>query len=161
MQSFSFLLKHKAGVQNQVDGALSCRHYLLSTMRVNVVGFEIVKGLCKEDPFFAKVWEECSKGPHYPFFLQDGYLFKGNCLCIPHCSLRNFIIIEAHGSGLAGHFGRDKMLAIVKENFYWPKMEKDVMQHLERCRTCHIPRVMAKTRGCTHHFQFLNFHGNL
>lgn len=102
MQSFSFLLKHKAGVQNQVDGALSCRHYLLSTMRVNVVGFEIVKGLCKEDPFFAKVWEECSKGPHYPFFLQDGYLFKGNCLCIPHCSLRNFIIIEAHGSGLAG-----------------------------------------------------------
>lgn len=141
--------------------ALSRRHYLLSTMRVNVVGFEIAKGLYKEDPFFAKVWEECSKGPHHLFFLQDGYLFKGNCLCIPHCSLRNFIINEAHGSGLAGHFGRDNTLAIVKEIFYWPKMEKDVMRHLEQCRTFHIAKSHGLNMGLYTPLPVPNLHGKM
>nr|GEX32666.1 hypothetical protein [Tanacetum cinerariifolium] len=27
--------------------------------------------------------------------------------------------------GLAGHFGRDKTLALLREQFYWPKMERD------------------------------------
>ena len=66
------------GVQNQVTDALSHRHSLLSTMQVNVLGFEMVKELYKEDPYFAKAWAECSKGPYHSFLLQNGYLFKGN-----------------------------------------------------------------------------------
>ncbi|GKC92354.1 RNA-directed DNA polymerase, partial [Tanacetum coccineum] len=48
------------------------------------------------------------------------------------------IILEGHAGGLVGHFGRDKTLALLREQFYWPKMERDVNRLLERCRTCHI-----------------------
>ena len=134
LQSFTFVLKHKAGVQNQVADALSRRHSLLSTMQVKVIGIEVLKDLYEEDPYFAKSWEECSKGPYHQFLLQDCYLFKGYKLCIPQCSLREAIITEAHEGGL---------VAFINDKFYWPKMEQDVMRHVERCKTCHI----AKSRG--------------
>ncbi|GJY25955.1 RNA-directed DNA polymerase [Tanacetum coccineum] len=53
-------------------------------------------------------------------------------------------------SGLAGHFGRDKTLALLREYFYWPKKERDVNRLLERCRTCHIAKNHSSNAGlCT------------
>lgn len=144
LQAYSFVIKHKAGSQNQVADALSRRHMLLSTLQVSVVGFEILKELYKGDPYFGAIWEECSKGPYKKFFQQDDYLFKGNCLCIPRCSLREAILIEAHDSYLGGHFGQNKTLAIIKERFYWPKMEKEVMRYVQKCHVCH------KAKGHSH-----------
>ena len=76
--------------------------------------------------------------------LHDEYLIKNNRLCIPECSLREAIIIEAHGGGLGGHFGRDKTVSLVEENLYWPKMVKDATRHVERCRTCHLAKSHAQ-----------------
>nr|GEV24945.1 hypothetical protein [Tanacetum cinerariifolium] len=70
----------------------------------------------------------------------DGYLFKGARLCIPLCSLPEAIILEGHAHGLAGHFGHDKTLALLREQFYWPKIECDVNGLLESC-TCHIAKT--------------------
>nr|GFA26772.1 transposon Ty3-G Gag-Pol polyprotein [Tanacetum cinerariifolium] len=42
------------------------------------------------------------------------------------------IILEGHAGGLAGHFRRDKTLAPLREQFYWPKMKRDVNRLLER-----------------------------
>ncbi|GKF88150.1 RNA-directed DNA polymerase, partial [Tanacetum coccineum] len=66
------------------------------------------------------------------FKTRDGFLFKGAQLCIPISSLREFVIVESHVGGLADHFGRDKTLAILKEQFYWPKMVMDVHRVIER-----------------------------
>ena len=127
--------------------ALSRRHSLLVTMQVKVLGFEVLKELYQDDPYFSKIWRECSNGPYLHYLLHDGYLFKNNCLCIPECSLRQAIIREAHGGGLGGHFRRDKNLALVEENFYWPKMAKDVTRHVERCKTCHRAKSHAQNTG--------------
>ncbi|GKC35476.1 reverse transcriptase domain-containing protein, partial [Tanacetum coccineum] len=40
-------------------------------------------------------------------------------------------------------FGRDKSLALLCEQFYWPKMERDVNRLLKRCRTCHIAKTQS------------------
>ena len=48
--------------------------------------------------------------------IQDGYLFKRNCLCIPPSLLWENIIKELHSGGMAGHFGRDKTIALVEES---------------------------------------------
>nr|GEY80617.1 RNA-directed DNA polymerase [Tanacetum cinerariifolium] len=49
--------------------------------------------------------------------------------------------------GLADHFGRDKNLALLCEQFYWPKMERDVNKLLERCRACHIAKTHSSNAG--------------
>ncbi|GJU02559.1 reverse transcriptase, partial [Tanacetum coccineum] len=61
-----------------------------------------------------------------------------------------FIILEGHAGGIAGHFGRDKTLALLHEQFYWPKMERDVNRLLERCRTCHIAKTHSSNAGLPH-----------
>ena len=64
------------------------------------------------------MWEKCSKHAFKDFTIVDGYLFKGNFLYIPHCSLRLSILDELHGGTMGGHFGRVKTLALVKASFY-------------------------------------------
>ena len=60
---------------------------------------------------------------------------------VPKCSLREAIIREAHGGGLAGHFDQDKTLIMVQENFYWPKLMQDVQKIVEGCVACHKAKM--------------------
>ena len=128
LQAYNFTIKHKAGVHNVVADALSRRHAQVTSMQVQVVG-EILK-VCADKPF---------KG----FIRMDGFLFKGNTLCILYCSLRLSILDELHGGALGGHFGEAKTLALVKANFFWPKLEKDTARFVKKCVVC----MMAKTNG--------------
>jgi len=72
------------------------------------------------------------------FTLQDGFLFKGNELCIPKSPLSDLIIKEAHGGALAGLFGIDKTLDILKDHFYWLRMGEDVHKVISRYNICHM-----------------------
>ena len=53
--------------------------------------------------------------------LHDGFLFKGNQLCIPDCSLRLRIIKELHGEG---HVGMDRIFQLVRDFYFWSSMHK-------------------------------------
>ncbi|GJX13304.1 RNA-directed DNA polymerase [Tanacetum coccineum] len=112
-----------------------------------VLSFDSFRGLYCDDPNFREIWSKCNNGPFQQFSKLDGYLFKGARLCIPLCSLREAIVLEGHASGLAGYFGHDKTLALLCEQFYWPKMERDVNRLLERCRTCHIAKTHSSNAG--------------
>ncbi|KAF5199915.1 hypothetical protein FRX31_010497 [Thalictrum thalictroides] len=65
------------------------------------------------------MWTKCSQNQSGTddFLIQDGFLFKGNRLCIPQGSLREHIIREMHVGGLTGHMGRDKTIALIKERY--------------------------------------------
>lgn len=43
--------------------------------------------------------------------------------------------------------GEKKTFFLVKEKFYWPKMEKDVMRYVERCRTCRVAKSHNQNTG--------------
>ncbi|GJW87960.1 RNA-directed DNA polymerase [Tanacetum coccineum] len=141
IQAFSFVMRHKVGSNNQVADALSRRHSLITNMQIRVQGFDSFRGLYCNDPDFREIWSKCDNDLFHQFSKLDGYLFKGVRVCIPLCSLREAIVLEGHAGGLAGHFGRDKTLALLREQFYWPKMKRDVNRLLERCRTCHIAKT--------------------
>lgn len=58
LQAFTFVIRYKVGVQSQVVDALSQRHSLL-TMQIQVLGFEVLKELYRDDPYFGNIGLEC------------------------------------------------------------------------------------------------------
>ena len=56
-------------------------------------------------------------GAYLDFSLHDRYHFKGIHLCLPNTSLREQVIWELHSGGESGHFGRDKIIAMIECQF--------------------------------------------
>ncbi|XP_026429217.1 uncharacterized protein LOC113325221 [Papaver somniferum] len=120
INQYTFSIKHQSGKLNQVFDALSRRAHLLVTLKNESLAFDFLKDLYGEDKDFKNLWEKCgsSTGSVDDYLIHDGFLFKGNRLCIPQCSLRLHLIQQLHGSGLGGHFGRDKTIALVEERYF-------------------------------------------
>ncbi|KAE8664910.1 G-box-binding factor 3 [Hibiscus syriacus] len=133
LQEFTFTLRHQAWSLNRVAYALSRRTLLLTTMSTKVAGFETFTDMYAADSSFGKIFQEVTGGHRHDFVLHNGYLFRGLQLCIPDCSLRQQIISELHNEG---HFGRDKTLALISYDFYWPKLTSDVAHYVDRCYVC-------------------------
>ncbi|GJX59215.1 hypothetical protein Tco_0290605 [Tanacetum coccineum] len=115
MLSFAY----KSGVRTSVADALSRRPVLTTTSTVHVEGFENLKLLYVDDPDFKDLWIKCNTTPFRDYVRRDGFLFKGRRLCVPLSSVREAIILEAHQGGLAGHFGRDKTVAMVSDSIFF------------------------------------------
>lgn len=138
------MVKHKAGVTNRVADALSRRTSLLAAMRVEVPGFDTFQDLLPTDPYFSVILADVQAGKRSDFLLHNGFLFRGNQLCVPDCSLRLQIIQELHGEG---HVGRDRTLQLVQSSYFWPGMRGDVQRYVQRCRTCHLSKGGATNAG--------------
>ena len=68
-------------------------------------------------------------------------------MCIPRTSLRDFLVWELHAGGLAGHFGRDKTIALVEDRLYWPLLKRDVARIVSQCRTCQLGKAKKQNSG--------------
>jgi hypothetical protein len=136
-------LKHKARIENKAADALSRRVTLLSMMSTNVTGFERLRDEYESCLDFGKLHATLSNAS-YPtiedYTIQDGYLFKANKPCIPRTSVRDFLMWELHAGGLARHFGRDKTIKEVEQQFYWPSLKRDVMKIIGHCRQCQLAK---------------------
>lgn len=99
--------------------------------------------------FFSQVLkglQENKAKPAAPFAVHDGYLFRGNQLCIPEGSLHEQIIRQLHGGGL-GHFGKDKTLAMVADCYFWPRKCRGVERLVKRCKTCQNAEGHSQNTG--------------
>ncbi|CAC5389163.1 unnamed protein product [Mytilus coruscus] len=63
--------------------------------------------------------------------LQNGLLFKGERVIIPK-SLRTDMIKKIHSS----HIGIEGCLRRARESLYWPRMNAEVKDFIQRCETC-------------------------
>ena len=61
--------------------------------------------------------------------------------------MRDNIIQEFHSGGLAGHFGKDKTIALVEDKYYWPKLKWDIAKYVARCRICQVAKGHSQNIG--------------
>ncbi|PKU79208.1 RNA-directed DNA polymerase [Dendrobium catenatum] len=147
-QRFSFVIKHKAGQTNRVADALSRRAALITHLQTEIVGLQELKNLYATDKDFSQIWSECTQGrPQQDFTVQQGFLFKGNNLCIPESSWRPQLIKKLHGGGLAAHAGRDRTLELLQSRFFWPRLWRDVARFVERCVFCQRYKGTSQNTG--------------
>jgi len=98
--------------------------------------FDNVCELYLQDPYFGPIYKSCDHKSQEGFYVNNGYLFKEGRVYIPHGSQRKHLIQEIHEGGLMGHFVVAKTLPMVKEEFFWPHMRKEVQRHCSSCVTC-------------------------
>ncbi|XP_024009243.1 uncharacterized protein LOC112084355, partial [Eutrema salsugineum] len=101
IETFPYIVKYKKGKDNVVADALSRRYTLISTLTSKLIGFEHIIDLYESDTDFSESYAKCHKFACEKFYRQDGYLFFSNRLCIPRGSIRELLVREAHGGGLA------------------------------------------------------------
>ena len=56
-------------------------------------------------------------------------------LCIPKLII-NTILESEYDSNVAGHFGQDKTIELVRWNFWWPGMDSDIERYIQECPDC-------------------------
>ena len=67
--------------------------------------------------------------------MNNGFVFKANRICILVGSIHFFLMRQAHGGGLMGHFCGKKTENVLVTHFFWPKMRRDVEWFVACCTT--------------------------
>nr|GEZ40988.1 transposon Ty3-I Gag-Pol polyprotein [Tanacetum cinerariifolium] len=96
-------------IQHQID--LSRRNTLLVFVSNEVLGFDSIKELYVNDEDYGNIWMELETKQHRgEFILLDGYLFKGNRLCILKTSLMSQLIKETRRTTPIGPYSDEEIV---------------------------------------------------
>ena len=72
---------------------------------------------------------------------------KNGQLCLRRTSLREKVIRDLHGSGLADHLRRDKTIKSIKDRYNWPKLRRDVTTIVLRYYVCQRAKDQTQNIG--------------
>jgi hypothetical protein len=142
MQNFTFVIEHTSGKTNNVLDALSRINFLLQEIQVNILGFDGLKEMYKDDVYFKDVYETCEnpvvshRSQWLDYMLHEGLLFKNIKLCIPKCLMRENLIKEKNNGRMSGHFGQDKTFAQENAFYFLSGMQNKETKFVEKCGIC-------------------------
>lgn len=141
LQQYDCRIVHRKGKFNVVPDALS---------RAFVFEIDVVQENWSLDPWYTDLRSKIAKDPsNYPDFeIRDLQVYK-HCagkdslrlkvydwrLVVPN-NLRPKILKENHDDPLASHLGFYKTVNRIQEKYYWPRMNKEILDYVKRCEPC-------------------------
>jgi len=63
---------------------------------------------------------------------KDRLLYWENLLWVPEGSVQRIMESE-HNTKVAGHMGQDKTIELIRQNFWWPKMNERIIEFVRSC----------------------------
>ena len=94
---------------------------------------EVVQALKKEDGL---TWEE------------DRVVYmEGRIYMLNNKKLKKEILEENHNSVYVRHPGQQRMLKLIKENYWWPGIKEDIKKYIQGCFKCQQNKVQHQKKA--------------
>jgi len=101
--------------------------------RNNIREKKVVQALKKEDGL---TWEE------------NGVVYIEGRIYVPNNKkIREEILEENHNSVDVGHPGQQRMLELIKRNYWWPGIKEDVKKYVQGCFKCQQNKVQHQKKA--------------
>ena len=76
---------------------------------------------------------------------EDGLLYYKERLYAQAASVHTILKSE-HDSKVAGHFGQDKTIELIRRNFWWPGMNETIKEYVKSCQHCQEDKARRHKR---------------
>ncbi len=143
---FNFTIQYKPGKSNPVADALSRRHdHELMNSEVNSVSELGTSELFKRIVRAQLDDETCQQAINSQFYSEnesdltsrEGVVYKNNRIFVPPVSQIKVQILKVyHDSPIAGHAGTEKTTELIKRDFYWHGMDREIKDYVTSCNLC-------------------------
>jgi hypothetical protein len=147
LSEYDFEIKHINGKENQVADALNMRAH-----EVHIASISMYKTYFKDnlniavensDHHYVKIRETLQQDNfqskfNYYELKEDGILnYKGKVYVSNSNGMKNIVLKEMHiNVPYVGHPGYRKTIAVVRSQYFWPGMKKEVANYIARCLEC-------------------------
>jgi transposase InsO family protein len=144
-ERFAFVLEHVAGSHNRADYLTRCHEGEtcgIAAINKPVLNEDtcVLASLTLTSPsldWMARVVLAQTSQPHSDAPRSaEGIAYHEGRLYLPTPELQATALQRLHDDALAGHLGRDKTLARVRAEFWWPSLSVDVAEYVAKCDVC-------------------------
>ena len=147
LQEFDCSIQYVKGEDNAAADAFSRRPDLFAmgatTISLADSFVQKIKSSYEKDRFWLS--DKSNQKRASVLLEEDGLVWhKFGKLYLPH-ELRQQVVLETHRSAYSGHFGVDRVVAKLQEQFWWPRMASTVKALLRSCHECQV--VATRNKG--------------
>ncbi|PNY14541.1 hypothetical protein L195_g011223 [Trifolium pratense] len=134
---YDFTIEYKPGKENMAADALS-RLMTLSWSEPQCQIVEQIRAALKNDQNMVEIMLKYVSGKApIQYTMRDGLLYWKQRLVIPkNNDLLHKILYKFHTSPIGGHAGITRTMSRITSQFYWPDMNKDIWDYVQKCVIC-------------------------
>ena len=154
LSPFSIQYEHVSGSDNVIADALSRtpEFYHADALVLSLEDRMTLKEAIAQDSEYQNRANEVEQGGTSSsaswsgFKVEDGVIFRPEGLIeVPNVpKFRTMLLSENHDQPLAGHFGRDRTLDLLRRKWFWKGMAKDVEAYVQSCDKCNKTKSGGK-----------------
>jgi putative transposase len=74
--------------------------------------------------------------------IENGILYRKMKLWVPK-DLIMMVLESEHDSKIAGHFGQDKTIKLIRQNIWWPRMDETIIDYIQSCVECQKDKTVC------------------
>jgi hypothetical protein len=135
LSEYDFDIKHIKGKENKVADALNIRVHEFHATTISMYQSDLKDRIIeatKSDLQYKELVAKLQQGnlqqkiEEYKLDNDEILMYRGRIYVPNSQELKNMILREMHNAPYAGHPGYQKTIAVVKSQYYWPDMKKEV-----------------------------------